>query len=318
MFPLKPRLNSIKLCSLSFLIISFLFVEGILPNDTIAKGTEPVMPKPTVSQATFNQSLKTLAQSPNVYRFMSQHDTKHPTVYCAPTVLAMAFSPYVDDSTPHSPTDAVESFAKELGTCPRSGTTVLQILNDLNHFNAKVPHASHAINAPIWNDVWYQGIHRVPAHYYHNRKHNAQWASLNADVLNALNEGGIVIAHLGWYVEDVEQKRFLRKGGHYVLVTAVYESPDAVGHYLVEILDPLDTVDAFTSRFPRLRLDLRLLSEEKKSFKVVDSSKQFRPRQAGAALFQPTPPPAKVGEYRTFLDGFVVLTKKIKLEYVSV
>jgi hypothetical protein len=306
MLPLKPLLNYIKSCPLCFLIVSFLLLEGVLPVYTIAKGVEPVMPKSNISKPAINQSLKTLGRSPNAYRFISQHDTAHPTVYCAPTVLAMAFSPFFVDSTTSPSAHYVESFAKELGTCPRSGTTVLQILEGLNHFNTQDSLAQQ------WDDVWYQGIHKVPAHYYHNRKHNAQWASLNADVLNALNAGGLVIAHLGWYVENVEQKRFLRKGGHYVLVTAVYESPEAQGHYYVEILDPLDTAKAFQSRSPRYTLDLRSVAEEKKTLKAVDPEKQFRPRQVGTALFQPTPTPSKKDEVMTFLEGFVVLNLQKK------
>jgi hypothetical protein len=303
MFPLKPRLNYKTLFPLFFFIVSFLLIKGFLLDYSIAKGTEPTMPETTVSKPTIHQSLKTLARSPHAYHFISQHDTEHPTVYCAPTVLAMAFSPFFTNLATRSPAAYVETFAKHLKTCRTYGTTVHQVLDGLDYFNTK-----DALSQE-WDDVWYQGIHKVPAHYYHNRKHQAQWATLNADVLDALNTGGVVMAHLGWYVEKSEQKRFVRKGGHYVLVTGVFESPELTDHYYVEFMDPLDTSETFHSRSPRYRLDLRSVSKEQKTFKVVDPYKQFRSRQVGSALFQPTPPPGKKDEVLTILEGFVVLTK---------
>jgi hypothetical protein len=302
MVPAKHVLKNISRLLFFCFIISPFFTFGIHPSYATSKGFEQTVPN--ASSPAFEKPLNAIARSPNAYRFISQHDTAHPTVYCAPTVLAMAFSPFVADSTKSSPAHYVESFAKELGTCPRSGTTVLQILERLNHFNTQDALAQE------WDAVWYQGIHKVPTHYYHNKKHQAQWASLNTDVLNVLNAGGLVMAHLGWYIEDSPQKRFLRKGGHYVLVTAVYESPDAKEHHYIELMDPLDSNEAFQSRTPRYVLDLRPLSEAKRAFKVVDPDKQFRPHQVGQALFQPTPPPGKKDEVMTFLEGFVVLTKK--------
>ncbi len=301
MVPAKHMLKNISRLLFFFLIISTFFIYGIRPSSATTKGVKK--PMPNASSPAFNPSLKLIARTPNAYRFISQHDTAHPKVYCGPAVLAMFFSPLFPELVTGTPVTYVETFARHLDTSPRSGTSMLQVLEALDYLNTQDALAQE------WTAVWYQGIHKVPAHYYHNRKHQAQWASLNADILTALNSGGLVMAHLGWYVEETKQKRFLRKGGHYVLVTAVYESPEVKGHYYVELMDPLDTVDAFQSRTPRYRLDLRSVPEEKRAFKVVDPDKQFRSRQVGTGLFQPTPPPGKVGEVMTFLEGFVVLTK---------
>ena len=264
---------------------------------------ENTVPKTPIASSLALASMKVLTTSPNAYHFISQHDTAYPAVYCAPTVVAMGLSPYYPDLANNAPSAYVETFAEYLSTSRRCGTTVQQLLEGLDDLNTQ-----HAL-AQKWDDVWYQGIHQVPTHYYHNRKHQAQWASLNADALNAINAGDIVMAHLGWYVEDAEAKRFLRKGGHYVLVTAAYESPEAEGHVFLEILDPLDTQAMFKDRLPRYSLDLRHVQAEQASFKVEDPQKQFRKRRVGKALFQPTPTPGKKENVMTFLEGFVVLSK---------
>jgi hypothetical protein len=316
MFPLKPRLPHKKLRLLFFLAISFLFINSIFLTPLILQGAESTMTKPELPNtkvasstlAGINPSFHALARSPQAYQFFSQHDTAYPAVYCAPTVLAMAFSPFLtsqavtSEALTHS-ASYVERFAQPLQTSPTQGTTVRQVLDAFTYFNTQ-----DAL-APEWNDVWYQGIHTVPAHY---RQNPAQWARFNPELLHALEAGGVVMAHLGWYVEDAEEKRFLRKGGHYVLVTGVWESSEAVGHYFLEFMDPLDTPQAFYSRSPGYMLDFRPFNEEKKAFKAIDPQKQFRPRPVGTALFQPTAPPGKKDEVMTFLEGFVVLSKQFK------
>jgi hypothetical protein len=265
-------------------------------------------PTPPSAPVANNRStlLEPVALSPVNYMHIPQHATHHPKVYCGPTVIAMGYSPYYVDWAFYHPAEYVDNFARHTKTSLTHGTTATEMLNAMTYLT------SYHDMADKWEAVEYQGIHDVPRAYYTTYLNRATLPSLNTWLSEHLRKGSLVVGHLGWYVEDAEQKRFHRKGGHYVLLTGIYKAKTPNEIQYLEILDPLDHKDkpvekASATSNKHYIMELRQLTDNKKRFLLTDASGQISERQAGDILFQPYPTPGKEAAVLPFLEGVMVL-----------
>jgi hypothetical protein len=287
------------------LVLGILVGLGLMLSQTKAVAAPPV-------------ALDVVAKSPVPYTHISQELTEFPRVYCGPTVIAMGFSPYYPDWAFYHPDEYVENFARHLQTSQTLGTTAEQMLKGMTYLD------TYHDKAHLWQSVQYEGIHHVPDAYYKAGSKKAELPSINSWLTGHLQKGSMVIGHLGWYVEDADTKEFVRKGGHYVLITGVYKAKTANGIQYLEILDPLDHKGVPMQKPiqkpggkkgekitpPQNKgylMELRTLDANKKLFKLVDTTGQIDTRTAGNVLFQPYPTPGKEAAVLPFLEGVMIL-----------
>jgi hypothetical protein len=294
------RLKKISLACFGLLVLLSL-MSFVKASAQLARTTTTETPDTTPPPLYVN--LHPLALSPHDYPHISQYQTRHPKVYCGPSVLAMGWMPHQAPPSPLSLSDYVDSFAELLGTSATQGTNVLEMLAGLE----QLPTLKGEPSAK--RRVWYEGIYEVPRRYAPHVLSLRRWPHANARVLKALRQGDLVVGHLGWYVEGAHS--FQRKGGHYVLITGVYESLASPRHLFLDILDPLDheapVTLSSTDRRLHYVMDLRPLAKAEQAFPVQDPHQQFPERLAGAAFFQPFPTPGKKEAVMPFLEGIMVL-----------
>jgi len=247
-----------------------------------------------------SRQLAPVAVSPNPYRFISQHESTKPKVFCGPTSLTMAFSPYLDAQNQAELLKTVERFAEILHTDSEKGTRVEQMLQGIETLQAsKVFHTS-------WQPVRYDGIHHVARSYYDGTWFKIPaWPQNTRALRKSISRGDLVLGHLGWYQQNEKRQTFERKGGHYVLLTGIYTDEAQPMTWFLEMLDPLEAEDSLTQGLYTLKLNP--VEKSKHRFKVEDAQGQFTPRLVKGAWMQPYPPTGKKEEVLTFVEGLLIL-----------
>ena len=265
----------------------------VFPPETNAETT-------TSSVNRVSRQLAPVAVSPNPYRFISQHQSSKPKVFCGPTSLAMAFSPYLDAPNHAELLKAVEAFSSIVNTHAEKGTNVSQMLQGIETLKA-----TSALNGS-WQAVRYQGIHHVSRSYYDGKWFKIPaWPQNTRALRKSIARGDLVLGHLGWYQEEAKRQTFKRKGGHYVLLIGIYMEEAHPDTWYLEMLDPLEAQDSPTQG--RYTLRLNPVEKSKHRFQVEDPQGQFTPRLAEGAWMQPYPPTGKKEEVLTFLEGLLIL-----------